>query len=85
MSVTATIFRRKTRGPADISYLRSYKMADRHVAFPGPAQVCANTVDDALAGGHLARVGPTTPKQLGALTVHELMVTSINTRVEPRS
>ena len=33
----------------------------------------------------LARFGPTTPKQLGAVTVHELMVISIHTRIEPRS
>jgi hypothetical protein len=31
-----------------------------------------------------ARFGPTTPKQLGAVTVHQLMVTSIQNRVEPR-
>jgi hypothetical protein len=31
------------------------------------------------------RFGPTTPKQPGAATVHELMVTSIQTRIEPRS
>jgi hypothetical protein len=32
----------------------------------------------------LARFGPTTPKQLGAVNVHQYMVTSIQTRVEPR-
>ena len=33
----------------------------------------------------LARVGPTTPKQLGAVTIHESMVTSTQTRIEPRN
>jgi hypothetical protein len=32
----------------------------------------------------LARIGPTTPKQLGAVTVHYSMVASIQTRVKPR-
>src|SRR5262249_7448484 len=32
----------------------------------------------------LARVGQTTPKQLGAVTVHRQMVTSVQTRTEPR-
>src|SRR5262249_61175379 len=35
--------------------------------------------------GSPARVGPTTPKQLGAVTVHYSMVASIQTRVEPRT
>src|SRR5262249_24206512 len=33
--------------------------------------------------GGLARIGPTTPKQLGAVTVRKLMVTSKQTRIEP--
>jgi hypothetical protein len=33
----------------------------------------------------LARVGPTTPNQLAAVTVHDLMVTSILARIESRS
>src|SRR5262249_23498048 len=31
-----------------------------------------------------ARFGPTTPKQLGAVTVHRVMVTSIQTRIDLR-
>jgi hypothetical protein len=43
------------------------EIAERHVAFPGPAQVCAKTIHGAVVRGHLARFGRTPPTRAARL------------------
>jgi hypothetical protein len=58
-----TALREARRLAVSSELVRPASDAEIMIATSLTVQVCANTVDDASAGGHFARFGPTTPKR----------------------